>query len=146
MKRSKKKPSGKKAPKARTKNKAATEAKPPAQPAWQKERYQTLNEFWPFYLHEHAHAKNRLLHFIGTSCGLLFLIAAIVLQQYLLLLAALVSGYAFAWVGHFFIEKNRPATFTYPIKSFLSDWRMWFAMLTGRIQKEYQKYGIATRG
>jgi hypothetical protein len=86
-----------------------------------------------------------MLHFAGSTVGLIIFALALVLGYYLLIVPALVSGYAFAWFGHFFIEKNRPATFKYPVKSFLSDWRMWYAMLTGRIQAELKKFGIESR-
>ena len=92
----------------------------------------TYREFWPFYLSEHANATNRRLHFVGTTLALGLVVAAIATSNPWLLLAALLSGYGFAWVGHFFIEKNRPATFEYPLWSFVSDWRMWFRMLLRR--------------
>jgi hypothetical protein len=113
--------------------------------AWRRDHYRTLQEFWPFYLYEHSSARNRLLHFVGSTLGLVIFAVALGLSNYLLLIAALVSGYAFAWFGHFFIEKNRPATFKYPVKSFISDWRMWYTMLTGRIRAELKKYGIESR-
>ncbi len=113
--------------------------------AWQRENYETLKAFWPFYLHEHSRATNRMLHFVGSTLGLVLAAVALGTGTYILLIGALVSGYAFAWFGHFFIEKNRPATFKYPLKSFISDWRMWYTMLTGKIGSELRKYGIASR-
>jgi|JI8StandDraft_1071087.scaffolds.fasta_scaffold29949_2 hypothetical protein len=113
--------------------------------AWERDHYETLKAFWPFYLHEHSRRSNRLLHFIGSTLALVLIALAIGTGAYILLLIALVSGYAFAWFGHFFIEKNRPATFKYPLKSFVSDWRMWYAMLTGNISRELKKYGIISR-
>lgn len=113
--------------------------------AWQREKYETLKAFWPFYLHEHSRATNRRLHFVGSTLGLALAAVAIGTNTYPLLVAALVSGYAFAWFGHFFIEKNRPATFKYPLMSFISDWRMWYTMLTGKISSELRKYGIQSR-
>lgn len=110
--------------------------------AWRRDHYHTLREFWPFYLHEHSSARNRLLHFVGSTLGLIIFAVALGLSNYVLIIPALVSGYAFAWFGHFFIEKNRPATFKYPLKSFISDWRMWYTMLTGRITAELKKFGI----
>ncbi|HMV45005.1 MAG TPA: DUF962 domain-containing protein, partial [Leptospiraceae bacterium] len=76
--------------------------------------YNTLAEFWPFYLSEHSHKTNRLLHFIGSTFALLFIFMAIQSSDLYFLLVALFSGYGFAWIGHFVIEKNRPATFIYP--------------------------------
>ena len=86
-------------------------------------RLKTYAEFWPFYLGEHSQAGTRALHFLGTLLGLGLLAAALVLWDWRLLASALVTGYGFAWLGHAFIERNRPATFRYPLWSFLSDHR-----------------------
>ena len=96
-------------------------------------RPSTFRDFYPFYLSEHANRTNRRLHFVGTSTSLAFIISAAVTMKPLLLLAAVVTGYAFAWVGHFLFEKNRPATFTYPFYSLAGDWVMWKDILTRRI-------------
>ena len=96
--------------------------------------YRTFREFYPFYLSEHANAVSRRLHFTGTSLACALLVAAVVSQRWWLLLVALLQGYAFAWVGHFFFEHNRPATFRHPGFSFLGDWRLWWEMLTGRLR------------
>ncbi|MGY0619278.1 Mpo1-like protein [Lysobacter sp. A378] len=97
-------------------------------------RYRNFAEFYPFYLSEHSHPVSRGLHFVGTSISLLLLVAALVTQVWWLLLVALVQAYAFAWAGHFIFERNRPATFQYPLLSFLGDWRMWWDMLTGKLR------------
>lgn len=112
---------------------------------WQKAKYTSLKEFWPFYLNEHAHKSNRTLHFIGSSLGLIILAVALISAKYILIVPALVSGYAFAWFGHFFIEKNRPATFTYPLKSFISDWRMWYCTFMDKTEAEMQRFGIRSK-
>jgi hypothetical protein len=112
---------------------------------WKRERYNTLKEFWPFYLHEHRYTVNRTLHFIGSTLGLVIFGTAIAISKFWLILPAFVCGYAFAWVGHFFIEKNRPATFKYPLKSFISDWRLWYVVLTGRVRGELKKFGIESK-
>ena len=91
-------------------------------------------EFYPFYLSEHSNRTSRRLHFIGTTLGLLFALHALSTLNFWWLLAALVCGYAFAWVGHFFFEKNRPATFTHPLYSFMGDWVMWKDILAGKIR------------
>lgn len=97
-------------------------------------RFASFREFYPFYLGEHAHPVSRRLHFIG-SCGVLVLLAVAAWQRNgWWLLAALVCGYGFAWVGHFFFEKNRPATFRHPLYSLLGDWVMFKDILTGRIR------------
>jgi hypothetical protein len=98
------------------------------------QKYATFTDFYPFYLSEHANRTCRRLHFAGTSIGLACLVTAFATQNPWWLLAGLVSGYAFAWVGHYFFEHNRPATFSYPFYSFLGDWVMWKDMLSGRIK------------
>ena len=89
----------------------------------------TFSEFYPFYLGEHRNPMCRRLHFIGTSIAAVLLVSAVVTQHWWLIAVALVEGYAFAWVGHFFFEHNRPATFKYPLFSFMGDWRLWWDIL-----------------
>lgn len=97
-------------------------------------RFASFREFYPFYLQEHRNRISRRLHFIG-SCGVLLLLAAAIVQSNpRWLLAALFCGYGFAWVGHFFFEKNRPATFRHPLYSFAGDWVMFVDILRGRIR------------
>ncbi|HLS83806.1 MAG TPA: DUF962 domain-containing protein [Arenimonas sp.] len=96
-------------------------------------RFANFSEFYPFYLGEHRHRTCRRLHFVGSSVALGFLAATAVTRNPWWLLAALVSGYAFAWIGHFFFEKNKPATFRHPFYSFLGDWVMYRDMLLRRI-------------
>ena len=97
-------------------------------------RFASFREFYPFYLSEHANRTSRRLHFIG-SCGVLVVVAtAIASANAWWLLAALVCGYGFAWVGHFFFEKNRPATFRHPFYSFAGDWVMFVDILRGRVR------------
>ena len=95
-------------------------------------RFATFAEFYPFYLGEHSNRTCRRLHFVGTSLGLACFIAAAVKAQPGLILLGLLLGYGFAWVGHFFFEKNRPATFQYPLWSLMGDWRMFFETVSGR--------------
>jgi hypothetical protein len=97
-------------------------------------RYSSFREFYPFYLSEHRDRTCRRLHFAGTLLGIVWLLLAIVLANAWLLLAALVTGYAFAWIGHAFFEKNRPATFKYPLYSFIGDWAMFRDILVGRMK------------
>lgn len=96
-------------------------------------RYATFSDFYAFYLAEHADRTCRRLHFVGTSLSLCMLIAAVLSRNPWWLAGALVCGYAFAWAGHFFFEKNRPATFRHPLMSLAADWVMWRDVLTGRI-------------
>lgn len=91
-------------------------------------------EFYPFYLDEHRNRTCRRLHFVGTTLALSILVYSAINAWAWGILVALVCGYAFAWVGHFFFEKNRPATFKHPFYSFIGDWVMWKDMLTGRIK------------
>jgi hypothetical protein len=97
-------------------------------------RFTSFREFYPFYLAEHGNRISRRLHFIG-SCGVLaLLVVAIVQRNAWWLLAALACGFGFAWTGHFFFEKNRPATFRHPFYSFMGDWVMFRDILAGRIR------------
>ena len=96
-------------------------------------RFRTFADFYPFYLGEHAHPVCRGLHFTGTTLAALLLATALISQRWWPIPAALVTGYAFAWVGHFFFEHNRPATFKHPLFSFLGDWRLWWDILTGKV-------------
>ncbi len=97
------------------------------------ERFTRFADFYPFYLQEHRNPTCRRLHFAGSLIVLAVLGYALISQQWLWLLAAPLAGYGFAWVGHFVFEKNRPATFQYPLYSLLGDWVMFRDMLTGRI-------------
>jgi hypothetical protein len=98
------------------------------------ERYSSFAEFYPFYLQEHSNSICRRLHFIGSVLVLAILASALISQQWLWLLALPVVGYGFAWVGHFFFEHNRPATFRYPLYSLIGDWVMFKDILIGRIR------------
>ena len=98
------------------------------------QRYESFREFYPFYLSEHANPTCRRLHFVGTTLVIAFLATAILTRNAWWLLGALVAGYGCAWIGHFFFEHNRPATFTYPVYSFIGDWVMFKDLLTGKIR------------
>lgn len=95
-------------------------------------RYRTLREFYPFYLTEHRHPISRILHFTGTGLIALWIILAMYTGNTWWLALVPVGGYAFAWVGHFFFEKNRPATFQYPGFSLASDFILFWDLLTGK--------------
>jgi hypothetical protein len=107
------------------------------------QRIQSFEEFWPFYVGEHASPLNRAFHFIGSSASLACA-AGVLLGHFFLVPVALVIGYGFAWLGHFVVEKNRPAAFTYPIWSFYADWIMWFKILTRSMDAEVRRVA-ATR-
>lgn len=97
-------------------------------------QFRSFREFYPFYLSEHANRTSRRLHFLGTSIAGVLLLAALLTPFHWLAAVAILQGYAFAWVGHFFFEHNRPATFKYPAFSLLGDWRLWWEMLSGRLR------------
>jgi hypothetical protein len=97
-----------------------------------KNSFRTFEEFWPFYLSEHSNRLNRRLHFIGTLGVLLIVIAAVINLRWSYLIWAPLIGYSFAWIGHFIVEKNRPATFKFPLWSLRGDFRMFRWMLQGK--------------
>jgi len=101
-------------------------------PMQKAERYTSFEAFYPFYLHQHSNQTCRRIHVIGTSLVAGAFIAFLLTLNPWWLLAMPVVGYGFAWVGHFVFEKNRPATFQYPLWSLMGDWRMWFETLIGR--------------
>ncbi len=105
-------------------------------------RCASYREFWPVYLREHARPATRALHYLGTSLGLAFAAAALLSGRWMLLPLALLPGYAFAWLGHWRIERNRPATFGHPWWSFLSDFRMLWLWATGRLGPELARCGL----
>jgi hypothetical protein len=102
-------------------------------------RISSFKEFYPFYLAEHSDPVCRNLHFVGSTLVLAALAYIIATSQYTYLWSLLVIGYGFAWVGHYFFEHNRPATFKYPLYSFASDWVMLAQFVTGRLPTEYFK-------
>jgi hypothetical protein len=108
--------------------------------------YQSYSAFWPYYLREHARPGTRSCHYVGTGLGLLAVAAAIVTGNWALILLVPLLGYGFAWVSHAFVERNKPATFTYPLWSLASDYRMFFLAMTGRLKPELRRAGVETRG
>ena len=96
-------------------------------------KYESFAEFYPFYLSEHSDRTCRRLHFAGSTLALLCLVTLLVTRNPWWLLAGLLCGYGFAWVGHFVFEKNQPASFKQPLYSFMGDWRMFWEILSGKI-------------
>lgn len=97
-------------------------------------QFNSFEEFYPFYLSQHQNKLCRRLHFVGSTLGLVGLGTAIVTGKKRYIAAGIVAGYGCAWVGHFFFEHNKPATFKYPVYSFMGDWVMFKDMLTGKIE------------
>mgnify|MGYP003675171423 CR=1 FL=1 len=100
----------------------------------QVKQYKSFKSFYPFYLSQHQNITCRRLHFIGSSLILIMLAFILINSAWLLLWTLPLFGYGFAWLGHFFFEKNRPATFTYPWYSLLGDWVMYKDTLTGKLK------------
>ena len=106
------------------------------------ERKSNYAEFWPYYLQEHGKSNTRFLHFIGTGGAIIFLFNFLLNTHWLSLPIAIICGYFFAWVGHFFVEKNRPATFTHPIWFLISDFRMFFLWLGRGLDDQLATAGV----
>jgi hypothetical protein len=96
-------------------------------------RFTNFSEFYPYYLTQHDKRMCRRTHFIGTSAAIAAVVQYIDSMNPWWLLAAVIFGYGAAWVGHFFFEKNRPASFDQPLYSFRADWVMYWQMLTGKL-------------
>jgi hypothetical protein len=109
-------------------------------------RYRSFEDFWPFYLREHSRPATRLLHVAGTSLVILLALASAATRNWWLLAAIPVAGYGFAWASHFAVERNRPATFAYPLWSLRADVRMWRLWLTGRLGRELESAAPAQEG
>ena len=102
-------------------------------------RIADYREFWDFYVSEHAQPMTRYLHFVGTTLGLVLLVWIVRSGSWFYLPLCLIIGYAFAWVSHFFVEHNKPASFTYPLWSFVSDYKMMWFMLAGKMDAEVER-------
>ena len=97
-------------------------------------RFASFREFYPHYLAEHANRTCRRLHVVGSTLVIACLVALVVTRTWWWLAAAFLCGYGFAWIGHFFFEHNKPATFRHPLYSFAGDWLMYAQVLTGRMR------------
>jgi hypothetical protein len=108
--------------------------------------HRTFAQFWPYYLREHSKPRTRALHYVGTSLVVGLAVGAVATGTWWLLAAMPVAGYGFAWASHAAVERNRPATFTYPAWSLGADFKMWWMWLTGRLGPELQKAGVRPDG
>ena len=100
--------------------------------------FRSFEEFWPHYVAEHSRKATRWLHFAGTTAAILCAAAAVFLHPWLLL-AVPVAAYGLAWIGHFVVEGNKPATFRHPLWSLLGDIRMYRLMWLGRMEDEVRR-------
>lgn len=105
-------------------------------------KYSSFADFWPFYLGEHSKKGTRALHYIGTTLVVAVAVAALISGNWWWLVVMPLAGYFFAWLAHFTLEHNRPATFTYPAWSLAADFKMWWMWLTGRLGRELDAAGI----
>ena len=105
-------------------------------------RYQNYKDFFPFYLREHSRKSTRALHYFGTIGYQALFWTLIFSQNFILLPLILLAGYGPAWIGHFFYEKNKPATFSYPLWSLRGDHHMVYLLLTGKLKRELTKAGV----
>ena len=106
------------------------------------EKFDSFKSFYPYYLNEHRNEWCRRFHFIGTTVVLALPLTALYHGLPILLLFIPIAGYGFAWAGHFFFEKNTPATFQYPLWSLRADFKMYFELLSGKISMDSKKDGI----
>jgi hypothetical protein len=107
-----------------------------------KQAADSFSDFWPIYVRAHGQPLTRLFHCAGTLAGWAFLISAIIFQNVWLVPAGLAAGYTFAWISHFFVEHNRPATFGHPFWSWLADQKMVALMLAGKMGEEVRRCTI----
>ena len=108
--------------------------------------YKTFDEFWPYYLREHSGQRTRAIHYAGPALVIAAAIALVLTGNWWWLFAMPLAGYGFAWFAHFFVEKNRPATFTHPWWSLRSDLRMFFLAMSGRLEPHLRAAGVTPRG
>jgi len=94
--------------------------------------FKSFSDFYPYYLSEHKRLGTRISHFVGTSLFFVWIALAVVQMNAWFILHGAVTAYFFAWIGHFFIEKNKPATFKYPLMSLRGDFKLYFQILTGK--------------
>jgi hypothetical protein len=107
-----------------------------------REDFANIAQFYPYYLSQHSNNVTRLLHFTGTIFAITNLIMFLYTRALNFLFYALISGYLFAWIGHMFFQRNKPAVFSYPWKSLLCDFIMCYRILTRQIQNDLKKYEI----
>ena len=105
-------------------------------------KHATFTEFWPYYLQEHRRASTRGWHYVGTILAILTLLGIVILQKWVFLPLPIFCGYLFSWLSHCFVERNKPATFSYPLWSIVADFKMLLYFLTGKMGEELENAGI----
>ena len=105
----------------------------------EEQRIETFEQFWPIYVRAHAKKSTRMLHFAGTSLAMACVGGAVLFRKPKLLLLAPVLGYGPAWIGHFFLEGNKPASFEHPLWSFRADLVMWKKTIDGTMDAEVER-------
>jgi len=103
------------------------------------QRFRTFDEFWPFYVKEHQKKATRILHFVGTTGAMACVAGGLLTKRRWLLALAPVVGYGPSWIGHFFVEGNRPASFKYPVWSLRADLVMWSKMVRFQMNDEVER-------
>lgn len=98
-------------------------------------QFERFSDFYPFYLAEHSERRCRAMHYVGSSLVLAVLAFALISGNFWTLVFVPIVGYGFAWIGHFFFEHNKPATFKYPLYSLIGDWVMLKDFVTGRLRR-----------
>lgn len=109
-------------------------------------RFTSFRQFWPYYLQEHARAGTRAMHYAGTTLVVALILLLMISGRWALLLLLPVAGYGFAWAGHLLIERNRPATFTYPLWSLRADFVMWYRFVAGFTPRDLAQAGVRDDG
>ena len=104
--------------------------------------HKTFADFWPYYLQEHSEASTRGWHYFGTILAMLALVTIVIFQKWMFLPLPMFCGYLFSWLSHCFIERNKPATFTYPLWSIVAELKMLLYFLTGKMKAGLQRAGI----
>jgi hypothetical protein len=110
------------------------------------QQFTCFRQFWPYYLQEHAHPGTRIMHYAGTTLVILIAAAFVLTYHWTLFFALPVTGYGFAWLGHALIERNRPATFRYPLWSLRADFLLWYRFVMGHTPWDLAMAGVRTDG